>query len=384
MDISALYTSRTIFNRIMNRDDELLESVIGFDALYQSMYRCRANVGWKDSVAHYCLNGIEETLKLEKQLKDGTYKARAQKKIHITHPKPRDAVSIAFRDRVYQRSLNDNVIYPAMSKQFVQTNAACQKGKGTDFARRYLDRYLHEVFRKHGLNAWVLQGDIKGYYPNMSHVVAEDCFRRNLPPVIYGRTEAILRNQYEGKVGYNPGSQMIQIAGLSVLSSLDHFIKEQLHIRWYIRYMDDFVLIHPDREYLEYCYTAIGEFLAKMDFSLHPDKTRIYPLKEGVKMLGFTHRLTATGKIIRTIDPKNVKMERKKLYRLVQRAKRGEIPKSKVDCCFESWIAHAENGNSFKLIQRMRRYYKSLWKDGANDGNCNKAQGKRPGTQSTR
>lgn len=348
----------------MDNEDELLETVIGFDALYKSMYRCRANVGWKDSVAHYCLNGVEETLKLEKQLKDGSYKARPQRKIYITHPKPREAVSIAFRDRVYQRSLNDNMIYPVMSKQFIRTNAACQKGKGTDFARECLDGYLREVFRKHGLNAWVLQGDIKGYYPNMSHAVAEDCFKKGLPPAIYERTEAILRKQYEGEVGYNPGSQMIQIAGISVLSALDHFIKEQLRIRWYLRYMDDFILIHPDREYLEYCYEEIREFLEKIDFELHPDKTRIYPLKDGIKTLGFTHRLTDTGKIIRFIDPDNVKAERKKLYRLVQKEKRGEVPKGKSWECFQSWIAHAEHGNSFKLVQRMRQYYKLLWKEG--------------------
>ncbi len=361
-------------------DDELLESVIGFNALYDSMYRCRANVGWKDSVAHYCLNGIEETLKLEKQLKEGTYKARPQKKIYITHPKPREAVSIAFRDRVYQRSLNDNVIYPAMSKQFIKTNAACQKGKGTDFARDCLDGYLHEVFRKHGRDAWVLQGDIKGYYPNMSHAVAEECFRKGLPPVIYGRTESILRNQYEGEVGYNPGSQMIQIAGISVLSSLDHFIKEKLRIRWHLRYMDDFILIHPDRAYLEHCYLEIVKFLAKMDFEPHPDKTRIYPLKDGIKMLGFTHSLTETGKIIRILDPDNVKDERKKLYRLVQKEKRGEVRRGKSWECFKSWIAHAEHGNSYQLIQRMREYYKNLWEEGTGHEDCDQKQGRGTGT----
>ena len=342
-------------------DDEILESVIGFDALYQSMHRCRANVGWKDSVAHFCLNGIEETLKLERELKEGTYKPRAQKKIKITHPKPREAVSIAFRDRVYQRSLNDVIIYPAMSEQFIRDNAACQKGKGTDFARKTLDRFLHEAYRKYGRDFYVMQGDIKGYYPNMSHKVAEDCFRKKLPPVIYDRTEAILRNQYEGEVGYNPGSQMIQIAGISVLSPLDHFIKEKLHIKWYLRYMDDFILIHQSREYLEYCYAEIRKFLRKMEFEPHPKKTRIYPIRNGIKMLGFTHMLTETGKVIRLIDPDNVKAERKKLYRLVQRVRRGEIPKRKADCCFESWKAHARNGNCNKVIMRMEAYYKSLW-----------------------
>lgn len=381
--IWELYTRWKSYNFVfMNNDDEVLDSIIGFDALYQSMYRCRANVGWKDSVAHFCLNGIEETIKLEEQLKDGTYKPRPQKKILITHPKPREAVSIAFRDRVYQRSLNDNVIYPAMSVQFIRNNAACQKGKGTDFARVTVDEFLHQVYRKYGLDAYVLQGDIRGYYPNMSHRVAEECFRKKLPPVVFERTEAILRNQYEGEVGYNPGSQMIQIAGISVLSALDHYIKEKLHIKWYLRYMDDFILIHHDRKYLEYCYEEINKFLVKMEFEMHPKKIRIYPVKDGIMMLGFRHKLTESGKVIRLIDSDNVKAEKKKLYRLVQRVRRGEIPKSKADCCFRSWVAHAENGNCFKLIQRMNKYYKSLWKwqEGAENEYLDETQSVSAGT----
>lgn len=362
-------------------ENDILESVIGFDALYQSMYRCRKNVAWKDSVAHYCLNGIEETMKLEKQLHDGGYKARPQKKIQITHPKPREAVSIAFRDRVYQRSLNDNIIYPAMSRSFAKENAACQKGRGTDYARDMLDRYLHEVYRKHGLSAYVLQCDIKGYYPSMSHAVAERCFKRYLPPVIYQRTEEVLRKQYDGDVGYSPGSQMIQIAGISVLSPMDHYIKERLRVRWYLRYMDDFILIHPDRERLEECREEIERYLAGIGLILHPTKTRIYPIKKGIKLLGFTHRLTATGKVIRLIDPKNVKAERKKLYRMVQKAKRGELTRKKVDECFRAWKAHAHLGNCHKLIHRMNLYYTSLWKEVQKNDHRKQTQRDYPGAE---
>lgn len=100
-------------------DEDIKEQVIGFEALYKSMHRCKKNVLWKDSAASFYLNGIEQALKLEKQLKEGTYKPRPPKKFEITHPKRREAVSIAFRDRVYQRSLNDNVIYPIMTQSFI-------------------------------------------------------------------------------------------------------------------------------------------------------------------------------------------------------------------------------------------------------------------------
>lgn len=342
--------------------DEITESIIGFGALNRSMYLCKRNVLWKNSVAYFYLNGIEECLKLEKQLKTGTYKARKQKTFTITHPKKREAVSISFRDRVYQRSLNDNVLYPCMSKSFIYPNMACQTGKGTDLARKTLAKYMRRAFNKYDYGCYVLQCDIQGYYPNMSHHVAESAFRKKVPQVAYEMTEKILRNQYEGEKGYNPGSQMIQIAGISVLDGLDHYIKEQLHIKLYLRYMDDFILIHEDEKYLEFCKGKIEEYLNVLEFNLHPTKTKLYQINKGIKMLGFTHRLTPTGKVIRTVNSDNVRAERRKLRRMVNLCKKGEMPREKVDQCFDSWKAHASKGNSFKLIQRMDRFYNNLWR----------------------
>ena len=344
-------------------DEDIKEQVIGFEALYKSMHRCKKNVLWKDSAASFYLNGIEQALKLEKQLKEGTYKPRPPKKFEITHPKRREAVSIAFRDRVYQRSLNDNVIYPIMTQSFIHANMACQKGKGTDAAEDLLDEFLKHWYRLHGLEGYVLQCDIRGYYPNMSHKVAEETFRKKLPPVIYEMTEKILREQYEGEKGYNPGSQMIQIAGISVLDPMDHMIKEQLHTKEFERYMDDFQMFGETVEELQCRRNAIETYLNEREFELHPKKTRIYPIKEGIKFLGFTHRLTSTGKVIRIIDPNNVKQERKKLRRMVGLLKKGQMTRKKVDECFKAWKAHAAKGNSTKLINRMNKYYADLWKE---------------------
>ena len=349
----------------MDDDEELTESVIGFEALYESMEKCRKGVLWKDSVAHYYLHGLEETLKLERQLKSGTYKAAKPLAFKVMHPKERDIVSIAFRDRVYQRSLNDVVLYPAMTKSFVYDNCACQKGKGTDFARDRLKCHLQRYYRKHGPEGYVLQCDIKGYYPNMRHDVICNVFKEKLDDWSYGRVETVLNEQYEGDIGFNPGSQMVQIAGISALDKVDHYIKERLHIKHYLRYMDDFILIHEDADYLEYCKEQIAEKLAGIGFALHEKKTRVYPLSQGITMLGFTFRLSKTGKVTMLIKSKNVKSERKKLFRLVQLAKQGRIPKAKADECYAGWRNHASKGSSRKLLVTMDTYYNNLWKDGA-------------------
>lgn len=346
-------------NISMERDP--LDYITGFDPLYESMNKCRKGVIWKDSVASYCLNGIERTLKLSQELKGGTYKARPPVKFRITSPKPREISSITFRDRVYQRSLNDNAVYPVMSRSFIYDNFACQQGKGTDAARERLKEFLHKYYRKHGHEGYVAQFDIHGYYPNMSHAVAEDTFAEALDPPVYKMVERILHEQYEGDVGYNPGSQLIQIAGISVLNKFDHFIKEQLRAKFYFRYMDDFIIIHHDREYLEDCMEKMVAFLNSICFEVNPKKTRIYPLSEGIEYLGFNYSLTETGKIVMLIKPNNVKRERRKLRRLVAKSMRGEIPRDRVDSSYAAWRNHASKGNSYNLLQRMDAYYQDLW-----------------------
>jgi len=361
------------------------ESIIGFDALYESAEKCKRSVVWKSPVTHYCLNKVEETLKLEMELKDGTYKARPSHRFKITHPKERECLSIAFRDRVYQRSMNDNVIYPQMSRSFIHDNAACQQGKGTDFARDRLVCFLQKMYRKHNRKFYVQQLDIKGYYPNMSHEIAKNTFKSVLSESTYKRSEAVLSDQYAGEVGYNPGSQMIQIAGIAVLNKLDHYIKEELRIKYYIRYMDDMILLHEDKQVLRECRKKIEAKLKEMNFELHEKKSKLFPIKQGLRFLGFRYVVTKTGKVLQLIDKKNVQNEKRKLVRVVTAVKQGRITKAKADEMYRCWREHLTNERGFrkdkdwkrnkrrrrrhgktkhnnhKVLEHMDEFYKSLW-----------------------
>lgn len=334
---------------------------ICFNSLYDSMEKCKKGVLWKDSTAAFCLNGVENIIKLNDQIKSEKYKPRQVHKFRITSPKPREIISVGFRDRVFQRTLNDLIVYPRASKSFIYDNMACQKHKGTDLARDRLKEFLHKMYRKYGLDFYVLQCDIKGYYPNMRHDVVAAKFKKFLDDLTYERCMTVLNHQYESDVGFNPGSQMVQIAGISVLDNLDHHIKERLRIKPYVRYMDDSILLSNDVERLKSCKDNISYELSKLGFNLNEKKTKIYPISKGISFLGFTFRLTRTGKVIMSVDSRNVKQEKKKLYRLVKLAKQGKKSKAKVYECYKCWKAHASKGNSFKLIQRMDKYFKKLW-----------------------
>lgn len=325
--------------------------------------KCKRCVLWKPSVKHFDLNAVEEVYRMEKKLKNGTWKNGKPRPIKILYPKKRDGLSIAIRDRVYQRSINDNVLYPAVTKAFIIDNCACQKGKGIDFARARLKKHLWNYYTHYGASGYILQIDIKGYYPNMRHDAVKAKFRRYLDDDTYERVCDVLDTQYVGDVGYNPGSQMVQIAGISLLDDLDHYCKERLHARYYIRYMDDILIIMNDEAALTGVLKDIEAELRKIGFRLNEKKTHISSLERGFLFLGFEYKVTETGKVIMSLNSGNIKHERRKLRRMVKLAKLGKITKSKVDECYNSWKANAEKGNTFKLIERMDRYYRDLWKE---------------------
>ena len=123
-----------------------VDSIIGYEALYRSARKCCKGVGRKFSSQSYTLNIIERTIDLSNQLRDGTYKQGITRVVKITFPKARTALSIPFRDRVYQRSINDNALYPQVTPHFIYANYACQRGKGTDAALKWMKSMLHRAW----------------------------------------------------------------------------------------------------------------------------------------------------------------------------------------------------------------------------------------------
>lgn len=337
------------------------EEIIGFEALWDSMMKCKRGVMWKDSVAHFVLNAIPEVTKLSDELETGKYKERKHKYFTIQYPKEREIMSIAFRDRVYQRSLNDVAIYPSMARSFIYDNAACQKGKGSDFARKRMKCHMERYYRKYGSEGFALKIDIRKYYDSMNHGMVKDVFRNKLPENVYRRAADIL-DGFPGDTGFNPGSQIIQIAGISALNDIDHYIKERLRVKHYMRYMDDMVLIGSDRRQLGEWLETIRGLLAEIGFETHPKKTKIVPLKQGFMWLGYRYRLTDTGKVVMTADPDRLMATRRKYYRLVQKAKRGEISRKKVDESYQSWRECASKGDGYRMLKNMDRYYRELWR----------------------
>ena len=353
-------------NTIKVDDFTVKDEICSFENLYKAMWKCRKNVMWKDSVAGYLKNGLVNVQKLKASHYDGTYNISPYSEFKVFEPKERDIISTRIKDRVFQRSLCDNYLYESVSKSFIYDNAACQIGKGTLFARKRLVCHLQRFYRKYGTDGWVLKCDLKNYFGSTPHSVAIQAIsERVYDDWAVEETSRIIRSFNQGEnpnIGMGLGSEVTQLVELAVLDNLDHRIKERQRIKHYVRYMDDFILIHHDKDYLQQCREDIENELSKLGLRLSEKKTRLSPLSQPIVFLGFSFRLTDTGKVVKKIRPERISHERRKLRRLVERVKEGTMTKAEVDHCYQSWKAHAFYGDTHNLILRMDQYYKELWR----------------------
>lgn len=318
-----------------------------FDELFDSMLKRRHSVRWKPQVKAWTVDAVYRIYRLTESIAHDTYRSSKPMPIKVTYPKERTVFSIPFRDRIFQGYLNDKYIYPCMTRPFVYANASCQYNKGTDFARGLLKKYLWRHYTHYRREGYVLQIDIRHYYQTISKAKALGHFKRYLPPNVCKHIEEMLEAQYDG--GFCAGSQLIQILGISFLDGLDHFIKERLRIKGYIRYQDDFIIIHPDKAYLEYCLTEIKKKLAGLALEVHPHKTHIKPIAGPIDFLGFRYSLDEDGKIYMRVLPKKVKEIRRRLR--------------KHPASLDAYIAYISKGDSYRLIQRLKEEFADGNKD---------------------
>lgn len=287
-----------------------------------------------------------------------TYKISPYSVFVIHERKTRTIVSTRIKDRVVQRSLCDNYFYKEITKGFIYDNCACLVDKGTDFARNRLKCHLQRHFREHGLNGYVLKVDIHDYFGSTPHSVAKRAVEKRVSDewakkMVFDVIDSFTHIAPDKGMGL--GSQITQLVQLAVLDDLDHEIKEQLHIKHYVRYMDDFVLIHQDRAHLEHCLEIIIQRLKEMGLTINPNKTSIQPITHSIKFLGFSYTLTPTNKVVMRPLKGKFSKERRKLKKMA-----GILPADKLAECYQSWRSFMSKGDTYRLLLEMDEYCERL------------------------
>lgn len=339
------------------------DDAMSYGNLRLALNKCCRNVRWKDSVIGYELHAAENTYKLRQDILNGTYKISPYQKFIIYEPKRREIVATRIRDRQAQMALCMGGLYQDITEHFIYDNCACQIGKGTDFALKRVRKHLSDFYRKHKKNGWVLKLDIHHFFQSTRHDVAKLAMDKRISDPKAKKFVFDIIDSFDGDCGIGLGSQISQLIELAVLDDLDHFIKEKLHIKQYIRYMDDLLLIHHDKDYLKECWRLIEIEVNKLGLVLN-QKTTMYPLSQGIKFLKWRFVLSETGRIFQKLDRKKLGKERRRLKKLVIREMNGELEKCTAYNSLVAWSANAKRGDGYFQVKNMEQYFIDLFEKG--------------------
>ena len=353
------------------KERDLFDGIASFSALLTAAMRAASGKRGKPGVAAF-LAGLEtEVLQLERELKSGRYCPGRYTRIEIFDPKHRIVSAAPFRDRVVHHALCA-VCEPIFERGFIHDNYANRLGKGT---HRAVARY--ERFRDRA--RYVLRCDIFRYFPAIDHDILKRDLRRRIAcertldladRIIDGSNpqEPVellfpgddLLTPLERRRGLPIGNLTSQFFSNVYLDGLDHYCKEVLRARGYLRYVDDFALFHDDPDQLDEWRQQISTFLEGRRLQLHPQKTAILPTCEPATFLGFV--LLPGGQ--RRLPEENVRRFRNRLRGLRDRWRCGTVTKEEVMRRVRSWIAHAEQANTWRLRQSI---FRAGWFDPARE-----------------
>ena len=335
--------------------------ICNFENLYRAYRKAKAGKGFNGSSARFQMMSLEGVHALKEQLKDRTYRMAPYNEFKIYEPKERIIKSCSFKDKVVQHCLCDEILHPELEKEFIRTNYAGQKGKGTHFGLDCLKEHMLEFYKVHGLDGWILKCDITKFFYQIDHEILKDIVDYHFPDEYTTWLNHLFIDSSEGR-GLPLGNQVAQVYALLMLNGMDYMVTGELGIGLYGRYMDDFYLIHHDKEYLKWCLSCIREMVESLGLSLN-GKTQIVPFRCGIGFLGFHHYITADGKYIRKLKGDNKRRIKKKVTGWARAVKSGKMPEKKFYEKYNAWRNHALHGNCIKLCHSMDRYVEKLLKE---------------------
>ena len=341
---------------------DLIDGIASFEALSAAARRAASGKRAKPGAAAFVANQEKDVLRLERELQSGRYRPGRYRTMEIFDPKHRVVSAAPFRDRVVHHAFCA-VCEPIFERGFIHDSYANRKGKGT---HRAVARY--ERFRDRF--SYVLRCDIYRYFPAIDHEILKRDLRRRLACprtlALAGRIidasnpQEPVRLYYPGDGLFTPwerhrglpiGNLTSQFFANVYLDGLDHFCKEVLRARGYLRYVDDFALFHDAPQRLEEWRQRISRYLEGRRLRLHPDKTLVMPTHEAASFLGFV--LLPDGR--RRLPEENVRRFRNRLRGLRDRWRAGTVEADEVRRRVHSWIAHAEHADTWRLRQAIFR-----------------------------
>lgn len=297
----------------------LEDCCIKADELFQAYFDCRSNKRQTANAMAFEVDYESKLIQLLEDINTGNYYPGKSIAFIVNKPVKREIFAADFRDRIVHH-LIINKLNPLFEKDFIRDSFACRVGKGTHHGIKRVDTFIKQCSRNYSEDCFVLKLDIQAFFMNINrkllfekiHSYILDKYHHPDQKIVLDLCRKIifyspvdnciikgLKSDWEGlpkskSLFYTPkdcglpiGNLTSQVFANFYLNSFDHFIKHDLKVRYYGRYVDDFVIIHNDRDYLKSIIPEIKRFLIdELFLTLHPDKIYLQHYSKGVKYLG--------------------------------------------------------------------------------------------------
>jgi len=285
--------------------------------LFEAYYSCRKNKRNKRNALAFELNFESELFKLRDELMQGIYKPSPSSAFIVTKPVKREIFAASFRDRVVHHYLI-NKLNPYFEKLFIKDSYACRENKGTHYGVSRVYGFIKNYPNKN--DSYVLKLDIEGFFMHINkeilfkklqgfinrfyklgdkifilellHIIifnnpVRDCLIKGSKLDWHGLPPNKSLFHSPRNCGLPIGNLTSQVFANFYMHEFDVFITKKLNIKHYGRYVDDFVLIHEDNNYLKQILPKIDDYLTTyLHLKLHPKKIYFQRLERGMKFLG--------------------------------------------------------------------------------------------------
>jgi retron-type reverse transcriptase len=272
------------------------------------------------------------------------------REFYVHDPKKRLISAPPFKDRVVHHALV-RVIAPLFERKFIADSFACRVGKGTHAAKERVEAFTADAHAKWG-EYHVLKGDIKAYFHSINRSVLLRLIERTIADKdVLWLIRRVIECDGEEE-GIPIGALTSQLFANVYLDALDHHLKDDLGVKMYVRYMDDFVVIHQDRTYLRTLLADIDTFITKkLKLTLNP-KTQIF--KSGA---GECHAVDFCGYRIwpgfTKPRKRTVKCARKRFKKLSTLYREGKIDLSKLSASITSFLGYMRHCSGAATVESV-------------------------------
>ncbi|MFH1769703.1 MAG: reverse transcriptase/maturase family protein [Parcubacteria group bacterium] len=312
----------------------MFEDIAKVENLFKAWREFAKGKRYKRDVQEFQLNLADNIFDLYIDLVNYTYCHGSYQGFKINDPKPRDIHKARVRDRLLHHAVY-RILYPFFDKKFIADSYSCRNKNGTHKAMNRFRTFAYKVSRNDTRTCWILKCDIRKFFASINH----DILKRILASHINDKDTLWLLSQVIDS--FNPGLPLGNLTSQLLvniyMNEFDQFLKHKLGVRYYIRYADDFILLHYSKQYLENMLPKISEFLMKqLKLNLHPDKVFIKTIVSGIDFLGWVH--FPDHRVLRT------SMKRRMLRRLT-----GARDQQTVN----SYLGLLKHGNAYGIRNRV-------------------------------